>query len=310
MSALIRFIMLFAPDTKTLLKVVVVILLLPIALFTVFFSAPAAIVETIPLASPSQVNFYIEGAERVSEKYGKEIDWQELIAIDAVRLKQDFSQASPERALELAEKFIWKETIKHKSTSIGPDGKEHTHTRTEIRYHKYSLDEVLDNLGFSAKEKEKVRVFLQTDLAILRDVGSEMPEGWVPEIDELEWPVPGIFLVTSKFGPRVDPVEHLDGFHTGLDIGAGSGTQVVAAQEGQVIYAGRAGNYGKAVFIRHEKYVTRYCHLSKILVKEGKEVSKGDAIGKVGSTGKSTGPHLHFEVRDGNKALDPLKFFI
>lgn len=308
-AALLRFLTLLLPDLKSVLKILFFLLVIPIAFFSLFFISPSIIYETIPLASPSQVNWYIEAAEVVTNKYGKKINWQELVAIDAVRLEQDFSKSNKGKALQLAEKFIWEEEIEHESCSVDENGNEHCHTWTEIIYHKYSLSEVLDNLNFSTREKEKVKIFLQNDLNILRDVGSEMPPNWKPRINEFLWPVPGVYKITSKFGPRVDPVEFLDGFHTGLDIGAGKGTKVISVQDGIVVHAGWAGNYGKAVFILHENYLTRYCHLSKINVREGDKVDKGQVIGEVGSTGKSTGPHLHFEVRMGNKALDPLKFY-
>ncbi len=309
MAAFLRFLALLVPDLKNIKKILAYVLLLPIAILSIFFVSPGVVIETIPMASPSQVNWYVEAAEKVSEKYDLDIDWQEMIAIDAVRLRQDFSKSGPDRALALAEAFVWEEEIVHESCSVDEDGNESCSTWVEIIYHKYTLEEMLDILNFDQYEKEKVYLFLQTDLNILRDVGSEMPEGWMPRIGEFEWPVPGVYRITSKYGPRVDPVEFLDGFHTGLDIGAAKGTNVVAVQDGIVIHADWAGNYGKAVFIKHEKYITRYCHLSEIKVKEKDKVYRGQIIGKVGSTGKSTGPHLHFEVRIGSKTLDPLLFY-
>lgn len=309
MSSLLRFIALLAPDLKDVKKLLGYLLLLPVAFISIFLISPGVVIETIPLASPSQVNWYVEAAEKTSSKYGLDIDWQEMLAIDAVRIRQDFSKSSPKRALTLAEDFVWEEVIEHESSSIDEDGNESCSSWTEIIYHKYTLEEMLNNLKFNLEQKEKVYIFLKTDLNSLKDVGSEMPEGWEPEISELEWPIPGVYRITSKFGPRVDPVEFLDGFHTGLDIGAGRGTNVISVQEGIVIHASLAGNYGKAIFIQHEKYITRYCHLSEIEVKEKDKVFKGQIIGKVGSTGKSTGPHLHFEVRLGSKALDPLLFY-
>ena len=116
---------------------------------------------------------------------------------------------------------------------------------------------------------------------------------------------------TSSFGTRVDPVTHKqNAFHSGIDIAAPKGTPVAAAQAGTVRRAEFNKNgYGNLIVIEHQKdFTTYYGHLSVIKVAEGQSVKKGDNIGAVGSTGKSTGPHLHFEVRRGDKALDPDSF--
>lgn len=99
---------------------------------------------------------------------------------------------------------------------------------------------------------------------------------------------------------------HFEDTHKGLDIAADEGTSVCAAYSGKVTKAEDAGDYGNCVMISHEDgTVTLYAHLSKISVKSGDTVKTGDEIGKVGSTGNSTGPHLHFEVRLGDKYIDP-----
>jgi murein DD-endopeptidase MepM/ murein hydrolase activator NlpD len=120
----------------------------------------------------------------------------------------------------------------------------------------------------------------------------------------LAQPTPG--RVSSGFGPRPDPMGDGHGFHSGLDIAAATGTPVVAAAAGQVVAAGPAGSYGNLIAIRHpDGTETRYAHLSAIDVKVGDPIAAGAPIGAVGSTGRSTGPHLHFEVRQGGRAVDP-----
>jgi len=115
------------------------------------------------------------------------------------------------------------------------------------------------------------------------------------------WPTDGV--VYSLFGVRWGVM------HSGLDISGKSGTPVLAATDGTVEFAGRKGGYGNLVVVRHaEDYETYYGHLSVISVKQGDLVKKGDKIGLMGSTGKSTGPHLHFEVRRDNKVRNPLFF--
>ncbi len=113
----------------------------------------------------------------------------------------------------------------------------------------------------------------------------------------------------SNFGYRRDPFTHRIRHHDGIDISAPYGTKVLSAGKGVVKFAGREGDYGNIVVIYHGDGVeTAYAHLSKISVKVGQKVQKGDEIGAVGSTGRSTGPHLHFEVRVGGKPVNPLKY--
>lgn len=114
---------------------------------------------------------------------------------------------------------------------------------------------------------------------------------------------------TSGFGYRRDPFTGRRAFHAGVDITPGYGSAVYASMNGVVTYSGWMGGYGKLVVVTHSNgYSTRYGHLSRITVKKGTRVNQGQRIGSVGSTGRSTGPHLHFEIRKDNKALNPKKF--
>lgn len=108
------------------------------------------------------------------------------------------------------------------------------------------------------------------------------------------WPVRGI--ITSGFGWRPDPITGRRDFHPGVDIAAPYGTPVVAAAGGRVTYAGWDGAYGRTVTIDHGDYVTRYGHNSRIVVEPGQVIRKGQVIAYVGSSGRSTGPHVHYEV--------------
>ncbi len=121
-------------------------------------------------------------------------------------------------------------------------------------------------------------------------------------------PAPGQ-AVSSSFGVRRDPFLRRPAMHAGIDFRAKSGTPVQATGAGKVIRAGWAGGYGRLIEIDHGNgWSTRYAHLSRIDVKVGARLSTGDAIGAVGSTGRSTGPHLHYEIRRRGKATDPLPF--
>nr|WP_254007666.1 peptidoglycan DD-metalloendopeptidase family protein [Rhizobium sp. L1K21] len=121
-------------------------------------------------------------------------------------------------------------------------------------------------------------------------------------------PAPGA-QITSRFGNRVDPFFHKLAMHAGIDFRERVGAPVRSTGAGTVITAGRAGGYGIMVEIRHKNGVTtRYGHLSQTLVKVGQQVDAGDIIAKSGNTGRSTGPHLHYEVRLNGKAVNPIKF--
>ena len=118
------------------------------------------------------------------------------------------------------------------------------------------------------------------------------------------WPTRGLF--TSGFGMRRHPLFGIWHLHTGVDIATAWGAPVLAAAEGRVIYAGWFGGYGKIVVIDHgEGMSTLYGHLSSLLVVAGDEVRRGRPVGRVGSTGFSTGPHLHFEVRVNGRPINP-----
>jgi murein DD-endopeptidase MepM/ murein hydrolase activator NlpD len=115
--------------------------------------------------------------------------------------------------------------------------------------------------------------------------------------------------VTSKFGWRADPLTGESRFHRGVDLRAAYGTEVPAASGGTVVYAGERGTYGTLVAVRDERGVeTRYAHLSAALVKEGDVIAPGTPIGRVGSTGRSVAPHLHFEVLVNGERVDPAQW--
>lgn len=124
------------------------------------------------------------------------------------------------------------------------------------------------------------------------------------------WPVASYVYVSSRFGPRIHPITGEKKNHTGLDIASNQGTTVYASDGGSVTLAGWNGGYGNCIMIDHGNgYVTLYGHLSSISVSQGQSVSQGDVIGAVGSTGNSTGPHLHFEVLKDGSRIDPEQFF-
>ena len=116
------------------------------------------------------------------------------------------------------------------------------------------------------------------------------------------WPLEG--TITSRFGPR-NPTEIVSANHKGLDIAGNVGDSIVAGMDGKVSLVSEEGDYGKHIEIVNNDVLTLYAHCSKLLVSEGQEIKKGDVIAEVGSTGRATGPHLHFEIRRNGVAIDP-----
>jgi murein DD-endopeptidase MepM/ murein hydrolase activator NlpD len=117
--------------------------------------------------------------------------------------------------------------------------------------------------------------------------------------------------ISSRFGHRESPFTGRREFHRGLDIANRSGTPIIAPADGLVTYAGRKGLMGKMVTIDHGfGMVTRYGHLKKILKKKGKRVKRGETIALMGNTGRSTGPHVHYEVRLNGVAVNPMNYFL
>jgi murein DD-endopeptidase MepM/ murein hydrolase activator NlpD len=122
---------------------------------------------------------------------------------------------------------------------------------------------------------------------------------------EFAWPVPGYNRISSHFGRRGGKP------HEGLDIPAPTGTPIIASESGKVVYSGSGiRGYGNLTIIAHKNgYFSVYAHADENLVKKGQSVRRGQQIALVGNTGRSTGPHLHFEIRKKSKALDPVAYF-
>ncbi|MGP2528513.1 murein hydrolase activator EnvC family protein [Acidaminococcus sp. LBK-2] len=151
------------------------------------------------------------------------------------------------------------------------------------------------------RNSQEITVMIQR----MEEEGRMMPQSG--GTGQLSWPVNG--EITSPFGWRVHPIWGTQIFHAGLDIGADYGDPVHAADGGTVVYAGWMGGYGNAVMIDHGGgMVTLYGHNSSITVGEGEQVSKGQTIALAGSTGNSTGPHCHFEVRIHGEVVSPLQY--
>lgn len=142
-----------------------------------------------------------------------------------------------------------------------------------------------------------------SDAQYASEGGRIIPDG------EYLWPVPNVNRYTSGYGVRLHPIKQKWRIHYGVDIGAPEGTDIISVADGIVSFVGNKGGYGKTVIITHDDGAeSLYGHCSKLIVKVNRKVRCGNVIAQVGSTGISTGSHLHFEIRINNNAIDPLPY--
>lgn len=265
---------------------IAVILLAPLLIMMPMVAASG------PIAPASQIQVYQDVAATIDG-----LAWQELMALAAVLTDQDLSKMTRDEIEDLAHLFCESEDCRTLHT----------------------LDEVMEELGLTQSERDLAHELLDSltllDGLIGAQLSADTPcaEGeWEPnKAADWRWPVPGYYTITSCYGLRVDPVYGTPGaMHAGLDIGAAIGTPVVAARDGEVIEAGWAGVYGLSVVIDHGLLgMTRYAHMDEIKVSKGQRVRVGEVIGTVGNTGKSTGPHLHFEWIVDGRTYDPINLY-
>ena len=161
------------------------------------------------------------------------------------------------------------------------------------------LTAMLDDLANQIKDRERQLAVLES-LISTRNLSRQIVPGGRPVMSG--W-------ISSYFGHRADPFTGRRAFHRGLDFAGPSGAEVVAVASGVVTYSKERFGYGKVVEINHGNgYVTRYAHNQRVLVAPGDTIQKGQPIALIGSTGRSTGPHLHFEVLKQGRAVDPMSF--
>lgn len=188
-----------------------------------------------------------------------------------------------------------KENIQQKQKNLEVNRGEAAKLRSQVEKNNKALESQIDELNkYAAEISERIRK-------------AQSNEAYVGGV--FTWPAPGYSQITSTFGYRIHPILKTKKLHTGIDIGVPSNSTVVAANDGTVIHSNWLGGYGKAVMVDHGGgIVTLYAHNNDLLVNVGDKVKKGQVISKSGSTGMSTGPHLHFEVRLDGNYVDPMPY--
>ena len=198
----------------------------------------------------------------------------------------------------------------------------------EIRRHELTavindLNAKQDEVLIASRSKENYMLSLQSNIEeIIRQEAAMEEQSKQIEKDilaaqraveyaggELMWPLPGHYKITSDFGGRSHPITGVWHNHGGTDIAAPNGTDILSSNDGVVIFAGFHWSYGNYIIVDHGGGIaTLYAHCSRLLAGEGQPVSKGEAIAKIGSTGESTGNHLHYEVRVNGVRKNPMEY--
>ncbi len=174
-----------------------------------------------------------------------------------------------------------------------------------------SLEKIVKRYGVNFNDFLDVNNLPSAELVLGQELfipGAKLPDSVLEKAmgEKFMTPIRAKWYLSSPYGSRIDPISKVRKNHTGVDMACPTGTPIYASMSGTVSKAGWSNVYGYYVIIKHkENYQTLYGHMSKILAKEGSKVSQGDKIGLVGSTGYSTGPHLHFTVYKNNSLVNP-----
>jgi len=216
-----------------------------------------------------------------------------------IEAKESLEAAKAEREAQKAELEVKKEELAQQVEEAGK----------LIKEVEKSIAEAKALYEQESKEAESIQADINKKVAELKrqqEQGGKVVVG----TGTLIWPTPSCYIVTSQFGRRYHPIFHEYRMHYGIDIGAKYGAAVQASDSGTVITSTYSSSYGNYIVISHGNGMTTlYAHLSSRSVKAGDKVTQGQTIGKVGSTGNSTGPHLHFEVSVNGSRVNPLQYF-
>jgi len=225
--------------------------------------------------------------------------WQELKTEYSRLLSEDFLSAEVDTVMADVREYLFEKDMGYAVSGSVVEPYVSTTVPSE--------SDVKDTTSYESKEVFSPAVLSEISV---RDESAEAQNVELIRGDSIKFVAPvenGRY--TSYFGERVDPISEGDDFHKGVDIGADEGDKIRAFYDGKVTSVGEDSSSGKYLFISPGKgYSTFYCHCSEILIDEGTIVRKGETVALVGSTGYSTGPHLHFEIRSNGESIDPLPF--
>lgn len=225
-----------------------------------------------------------------------ENDMNLLAGLQADRQQLESEKASLEEAKAKLDQIKARQEEKHQT--LESQSQEKSGFLKTLESDKAEIDKALDELEEAQKEIEKFVASIQAKYKSVY-MGS----------GKMGWPLPGHKSISSGYGYRIHPITKKRSFHTGIDIPAPGNTPVRASEKGKVIYAANNGAYGKTVILDHGGGIsTQYSHLNTIGVSIGQVVLKGDTVGGVGSTGWSTGNHLHFTIMKDGKTAAPLGY--
>lgn len=252
----------------------------------------------------NQVVSSIAEADRELIEYIK----QQIKTIEEVErsLKEDRAKVETNRISLESEKASYEAAVEAKNAYI---------KELESNIDLYSKEYEKAEASWANLDKEIARLQKEIQTQKQKELARSMPKRTNVSVDSAPrsganytWPVPGYYGISSPYGYRTHPILGYSKFHSGVDIPAPTGTPVVAAKSGVVIMATCMSGYGNVVMIDHGDTVTVYAHNSAFNVSAGQQVSAGDVVCFIGSTGLSTGPHLHFEVRVNGSTVNPLGY--
>lgn len=300
-------------------------------------------VETLE-AQENEIMIYIDKAEEELEKSTKKYEKQKNVLEQRLVAMYEMGKTSYLDILLNSKGIMEFLSNYYMINEIANADEELLKTVNDEKEYNENLKQALENkreiLNENKKNRKKNEIFLENMAIIKNNKLQELTENEIElqreieeyqkEVAEIEkeirvlaiknvgekyvggimaWPVPGYTRITSAFGMRTHPITGVYKLHTGVDIGAPMGTNFIAANDGVVTYAGWNNAYGEMVIINHGGGInTLYAHGSQILVSVGDVVYKGTPVLKVGSSGYSTGPHAHFEVRVNGEYVQPLDY--
>ncbi len=245
------------------------------------------------LMGSNSISEFVSNVEMIQKIYENDVEILKILEEEHKKLEEQ------EKQLEVEKQQLVDIQAQLKVQIEELDGQ-----KAELKAEKSKLDQKKKTL--EAKDAELKR---DAD-ALISQIKKLQDSQRVYEGGTFLWPVPSSTYITSSFGSRLHPIYRTWRMHTGTDIGASYGANIVAAASGKVIMSSWYGGYGNCVMIDHGSgIVTLYGHCSSRLVSAGQEVSRGQVIARVGSTGNSTGNHCHFEVRINGQYVNPMGYF-